>query len=292
MSKKTAIITFLANQKEHQNRLDKILRERYPTWGRQAISKLLNNRQVRVNGKTVWLGSWKISVGDMIQVRNPPKDKPSGPNRFDQRWLIADEGDLIVVSKPAGLLSQATRAGGKDNLLSLAQERFGKEVRLFHRLDRDTSGLTLLTRPGPVNAYLDMAFKKRQVIKEYVAVVSDPGDLAVSGVLRSYLAQHPHRRDMMQVVERGGKYAQTRYEIEGEVPLGVQFRLWPETGRTHQLRVQLAHLGVPIVGDRLYGGRQNPRLLLHAERLRLPKTEDFPMREWFSELDWDSLGDN
>lgn len=280
MAKKNTPIIFLAKPNEHQHRLDKTLRNRYPTWGRQAVSKLLNSRQVRVNGKPVWLGSWKISAGDRVEIYNPPEDKPSGPARFDHSWLIADEGDLIVVTKPAGLLSQATRAGGKDNLLSLAQEQFGKEVRLFHRLDRDTSGLCLLTRPGPINAYLDTAFKQRQVIKEYVAVVSDPGALDEAGVLRNYLAQHPHRRDMMQVVERGGKYAQTRYEIEGEVTFGVQIRLWPETGRTHQLRVQLAFLGASIVGDRLYGGKHQARLLLHAERLGLPETAEFPGRRW------------
>ncbi len=280
MANKNSSVTFIVSQKEHQSRLDKTLRERYPTWGRQAVSTLLQNRQVQVNGKTVWLGSWKLAAGDRVQISQPPDNKPAKPERFDRKWLIADEGDLIVVSKPAGLLSQATRAGGEDNLLSLAQAEFGKDVRIFHRLDRDTSGLTLLTRPGPVNAYLDSAFKKRQLVKEYLAVVDDPKDLAVSGVLRDYLAQHPQRRDMMQVVERGGKYAQTRYEMVGEVPLGVALRLWPETGRTHQLRVQLAHVGSPIVGDRLYGGRTHPRLLLHAIRLRLPEAPGFPSREW------------
>ncbi|MCB2179690.1 RluA family pseudouridine synthase [bacterium] len=284
MKKPTPIAIFVVQVHEAQNRLDKVLRAHYPAWGRQAVSKLLQNRQVRVNGKPVWMGSWKVSAGDRVEVANPPKEKPPVILQFDPAWLVADEGDLLVVSKPAGLLSQAVRKGGRDNLLSLVQQAYGADVRLFHRLDRDTSGLTILTRPGPVNAYLDRAFKERLVLKEYVAVVENAGKLEDQGELRDYLDRHPHRRDMMQVVERGGKYAHTRYRTGEETPLGVRIRLWPETGRTHQLRVQLAYRRAPIIGDRLYGGKPHARLLLHAERLVLPEMEDFPVREWVSKV--------
>lgn len=279
-------MVFTVQPDEAQGRLDKVLRAHYPDWGRQAVSRLLQNRQVRVNGKTVWLGSWKVAAGDRVEVTNPPKDKPQAINRFDPAWVVADEGDLMVVAKPAGMLSQAVRTGDQDNLLFLVQQAYDPDVRLFHRLDRDTSGLTVLTRPGPVNAYLDRAFKKRLVLKEYVAVIRDSSKLEDQGVLREYLDRHPHRRDMMQVVERGGKYAHTRYQLEEETPLGVRIRLWPETGRTHQLRVQLANLSAPIVGDRLYGGESHARLLLHAERLLLPEFESFPEREWVKKADF------
>ena len=99
----------------------------------------------------------------------------------------------MAVSKPAGLLSQPTRAGGSDDLLSLVQAAYGKDLRLFHRLDRDTSGLCLLTRPGPVNAYLDAAFKRREMVKEYFALIASRGQLADNGQLRSYLDRHDRR---------------------------------------------------------------------------------------------------
>lgn len=283
---KSSTATFIVSSEEDQSRLDKTLRAQFPDWGRQAVSRILNNRQVRVNGRQVWMGSWKVSAGDRVEIANPPEDKPQPPQRFDPKWLIADEGDLLVVAKPAGLLSQATRAGGKDNLWALTQQKYGKEVRLFHRLDRDTSGLTLLTRPGPVNAYLDKLFQQRLAEKEYVAILSDTGRLEERGVLRSYLERHPRRADRMQVVERGGKFAQTRYQLEETTPVGVRIRLWPETGRTHQLRVQLAYLGAPIIGDRLYGGKPHDRLLLHAESLRLPAVGDFPTRGWTAKADF------
>jgi RluA family pseudouridine synthase len=289
MGKQPTEIRFTVEGITGEVRLDKVLKDRFPRWGRQAVGKVINGRQVKVNGKTVWLASWKVCSGDQITVTDPPSDKPSGPDRFKDSWIVAEEEDLIVVDKPAGLRSQATRAGGTDNLLSLAQARFS-EVSLFHRLDRDTSGLCLLTYPGPVNAYLDQAFKQRLVKKEYLAVVGNLGELQDQGVITAALAPHTKRRDMMKVAPQGKKVinrqsAETRYQVEGQVEKGFLVRLWPVTGRTHQLRVHLAHFGAPIMGDLLYGGDKADRLMLHAVRLVLPETEKFPRREYLSKAE-------
>jgi RluA family pseudouridine synthase len=289
MGKQPTEIRFTVEGIAGETRLDKALKERYPRWGRQAVGRVINGRQVKVNGKLVWLASWKVRSGDQITVTNPPSDKPGGPDKFKESWIVAQEEDLIVVDKPAGLRSQTTRAGGTDNLLSLAQARFGK-VSLFHRLDRDTSGLCLLTRPGPVNAYLDQAFKQRLVEKEYLAVVINLGELQDQGVIAASLAPHKKRRDMMQVIPQGAKgidrlSAETRYRVEGQVGKGFLVRLWPVTGRTHQLRVHLAHQGAPIYGDRLYGGGEAGRLMLHAVKLVLPEIGEFPQREYLSEAE-------
>ena len=280
MVKRYRTESFIVEAESGGDRLDKVIRQAYPDWGRKAVGQLIHNRQVTVNGKAVWLSSWKVQVGDRIEIADPPAGKPQGPEKFDPAWLIVDEGDLLVVCKPAGLLSQPTRAGGHDDLLSLTQKAYGKDLRLFHRLDRDTSGLCLLTRPGPINAYLDTAFKQREVVKEYVALVADRGSLAEGGQLRSYLAVHNRRPDLMQVVERGGQFAFTEYRVEEETPSGLRVRLHPHTGRTHQLRVQLAEMGAPIIGDVLYGGKPAERLMLHATRIALPEIPDFPAREW------------
>ena len=271
-------------------RLDKVIRDQFPEWGRRVVSQILQQRQVRVNGKTVWMGSWKVNMGDQIEISQPPVGKPTGWTRFDPGWLVEDAGDVIVVCKPAGLLSQAARAGGEDNLLSLAQRFFGDEIRLFHRLDRDTSGLCLLTRPGPVNAYLDAVFKQRRVEKEYRALVAEHGRLEEAGQIRLYLAQHERRSDMMQVVEKGGQFSLTDYRLEGENETGLQVWLKPHTGRTHQLRVHLAFMDAPIIGDRLYGGRKARRLMLHSERIALPEEGAFPAREWTLRINFDSKG--
>jgi 23S rRNA pseudouridine1911/1915/1917 synthase len=270
---------------ERPTRLDRVLRNHFPDWGRQAVQRLISSRQVTVNGRLVWLGSWTVQNGDRVEIADPPPPKPDGPSQFDEAWIIAVTPELIAVNKPAGLLAEPTRWGQGVNLRDLAVARFGPLL-LFHRLDRDTSGVLLLTRPGSINQSLDRAFKSHLVQKEYLAVVGRPNRLEAQGVIHSYLAPHPKRRDKMEVVERGGQHAVTRYAIAAEHQGWQLVRLWPHTGRTHQLRVQLAHLGAPIRGDRLYGPSPRPgeRLYLHAQRLDLPAIAAFPAHTFVAPL--------
>ena len=242
---------------------------------------------MKVNGRTVWLASWKVRDGDRLEISEPPRPKPAPPTAsdggFDAAWLLAREQGLIAVDKPAGLLVHTTRWREAVNLRDLVRDYFASAkssadaavgITLFHRLDRDTSGVVLLTERRDANLYLDAVFRAHAVEKEYLAVVATPNELAGAGVIDQRLDQHPQRRDQMRVVQRGGKRAVTRYEIIAERQERQWVRLWPETGRTHQLRVHLAHLGAPILGDRLYGDADAaPRLLLHARSLALPAWE-------------------
>lgn len=264
-------------------RLDRVLRDRFPDWGRQAVQQLITAKGVRVNGRPVWLASWQVQNGDRLEILQPPAAKPAPLAAFDDRWLIAQDADLIVVNKPEGLLSEAPPLRDTAaNLLDLAKVRFGDLI-LFHRLDRDTSGVVLLTRPGPINQYLDRAFKEGLIEKEYLAVVAKPNQLQTHGLIDAALDVHPQRRDMMQVVKRGGKRAITEYCIAEEAGMRQVIGLRPQTGRTHQLRVHLALLGAPILGDRLYGDPASAqRLLLHAHRLVLPALMGFPARTYLA----------
>ncbi|MCL4862696.1 MAG: RluA family pseudouridine synthase [Caldilineaceae bacterium] len=265
------MIHFTVAGLDRPTRLDRLLRTQFPQWGRQAVQRLIAGRKVTVNRRAVWLASWEVHNGDQVAVADAPAPKPAAPARFDERWLIAETPELVAVNKPAGLLAEPTRWGQGANLLDLATARFGRLI-LFHRLDRDTSGVVLLTRPGPINQWLDQAFKQHMVVKEYLAVVQAPNSLAPAGVIDLRLAPDPRRRDRMVVVARGGQRAVTRYAIEEQRDGRQLVRLWPKTGRTHQLRVHLAHLGAPILGDRLYGPQPatGARLMLHAYRITLP----------------------
>lgn len=264
-------------------RLDRVLRDRFPDWGRQAVQQLITAKGVRVNGRPVWLASWQVQNGDRLEILQPPAAKPPPLATFDDHWLIAQEADLIVVNKPEGLLSEAPPLRDTAaNLLDLAKARFGDLI-LFHRLDRDTSGVVLLTRPGPINQSLDQAFKAGLVQKEYLAVVAKPNQLQTHGFIDAALDVHPQRRDMMQIAKRRGKRALTEYCIADETATRQVIGLRPKTGRTHQLRVHLAWMGAPILGDRLYGDPSSAaRLLLHAHRLVLPALMDFPERSYLA----------
>jgi len=259
-------------------RLDQMLRSQFPGWGRQAVQHLIARRGVQVNGKLVWLASWQVQNGDRIQIDQPPALKPPPFTAWDEGWLLAADEHLVVVDKPAGLLSEAPPLRPAPNLHSLAQERFGP-LTLLHRLDRDTSGVLVLARTAQATRVLGAAWQGQagaalRVAKEYVAVVAAPNQLQDAGRISARLAPDPRQRQRMVVVPKGGQGAVTRYAIARRDADRQLVLLWPETGRTHQLRVHMALLGAPILGDRLYGDADSaPRLLLHAWRITLPPLE-------------------
>jgi RluA family pseudouridine synthase len=237
-----------------------------------------------VNGHVVWLSSWKVANGDRVELNMQPAHKSVPPAAFVDEWLIAIDEDLIVVDKPAGLLSEPSRNEQATNLRDLARARFGR-VTLFHRLDRDTSGVLVLTRTEEGNRWLDELFRQRFVRKEYRAVVRAPNGLAATGTMHDLVGPDPHRRDRTAVVARGGQHAITSYEVIAAQPDRAWVRLWPETGRTHQLRVQLAALDAPILGDRLYGDAAvADRLMLHAHVLALLPLPPHPSIEFTAPL--------
>ena len=249
-------------------RLDRVLRQNFPNWGRQAVQRAIIAGKVQVNGRSVWLASWQVHNGDSITIADPPSAKPPASAIFDAAWLIADDGEIIAVNKPAGLLSEPAKAPNAVNLRDLARAHFAGDLTLFHRLDRDTSGVVLLTRPGPINKLLSAAFQTAAMHKEYLALVTAPNRLEDAGVIDVRLAPDPRRHDRMVVVSRGGQHAVTRYQVEARLADRFLVRLWPQTGRTHQLRVHLANVGAPILGDRLYGDAASAqRLMLHAESI-------------------------
>ena len=283
MSKREMVVILQGVQK--RERLDRALRRRFPSWGRKTIGRLISSGKVLVNGQKVWLCSWLVGEGDRLTILEVPAEKELPPQRFDDAWIVSQEDDIIALNKPAGLLSQGTRWREASNLLDLAHARFGPLV-LFHRLDRDTSGLVLLTRGSAVNHYLDRAFKQGLVQKEYLAVVQAPNQLADEGNITVRIARHERRRDMMAAVERGGKRAVTRYRIARTQGNEQWVYLWPLTGRTHQLRVHTAYMRAPIIGDRLYAPThiQGGRLMLHAWRITLPALDGFAERQYEAPL--------
>jgi 23S rRNA pseudouridine1911/1915/1917 synthase len=251
-------------------RLDQVLRRRFPAWGRQAVQRLIGARAVRVNGKVVWLASWHVHNGDRIEIEEAPAAKPAPLSTWDPRWLLAADEHMVAVDKPPGLLAEKPPHRDAPNLHALAEEQFGPLV-LVHRLDRDTSGVLVLARTESANRALSAAFREHTIEKEYVAVVAAPNRLEAEGIINARLAPDPQHRERMIVVAKGGQGAVTRYMVMAAQADRQWVRLRPQTGRTHQLRVHLAAMQAPILGDRLYGVElAAPRLLLHARRLILP----------------------
>ena len=176
---------------------------------------------------------------------------------FDPNWIIADDGLLLAINKPSGLRPEERGVVDRDNLVTLLADHLGQVVVPVHRIDRDTSGVMLLVRksaPRQLRSELDYAFKEHEVNKRYLAVIAKPNSIK-AGRMVDLLGQDRDHRDRMTVVDRNGDRAETIVELGEANNKRQQLHLIPITGRTHQLRVQLAWRQAPILGDRLYGSK-------------------------------------
>lgn len=191
-------------------------------------------------------------------VTLPPKPPPPVE-------VLHEDAEVIAVNKPAGIVAQPTPGRVGDSLLDLVSARLGHPAGLVHRLDKETSGVTVFGKTPAATSRLAEAFRLGRAKKQYLAIVG-PG-LAASGVIDLPLSRDPSRPGRWRASRQAnGVAALTRFTrlSDGATCLVA---LFPETGRTHQLRAHLAGIGFPIVGDALYGGAPGPRCLLHAKVL-------------------------
>jgi 23S rRNA (cytosine1962-C5)-methyltransferase len=194
---------------------------------------------------------------------------------FDPAWVLYEDDDLIAVDKPAFMPSQAAEEGRPDDLVTRLKAWLGAQGRgsylgVHQRLDRDTSGVVVMTRRKEANPSLAKQFEGRSVEKRYLAGVVGWPSGKKSAVLRDTLG--PGKGGEILVVsprDKRGQLAVTHVALFESAPPRALLGLTLETGRTHQARVQLAHARAPIAGDVLYGGSEAPRLMLHAESVTL-----------------------
>jgi RluA family pseudouridine synthase len=182
---------------------------------------------------------------------------------------------LLIVAKPAGIPSDTTPDPRRDTLVAAAKRWSGTTTGpwIHNRLDVDTSGIVVFARTAQVNAAVGEAFASREAAKTYLAVVSPPLEVGQQFGIRNHLRRN--RNGTMEVVRSGGDRAETEFEVLDSSTNASLVCARPRTGRMHQIRVHLAGLGSPIVGDTQYGGADSRyRLLLHAWRLRIPHPVD------------------
>ena len=210
-------------------------------------------------------------LGFMLQgLEVEPNPLLTSNTDVEQLETVYEDDFLLVVNKPAGMLSVPGKTG-QASVLTLLQERYPDATGpiLVHRLDMATSGLLLAAKDKDTHTQLQKQFEGRSVKKRYIALLEDIPQAEPKGFIRLPLRPDFDNRPLQMVCYEYGKPAVTRYEIINVIHQHTRIAFYPETGRTHQLRVHAAHpegLNCPIVGDPLYGQPAN-RLHLHAERL-------------------------
>ena len=278
-------------------RLDQALARLFPDYSRSRITQWIRSGQVRVDG-AIRKPRDAVLGGEQVRVEAElPADVRVEAEPIPLDIVYEDEA-LLVLNKPAGLVvhpAAGHHAGTLQNALLHHDPELARVPRagIVHRLDKDTSGLMVVARTVEAHHDLVAQLQARSVRREYLALVQ--GELVAGGTIDAPIGRHPVDRKR-QAVTASGREAITHYRIERRYQGYTLLRVSLETGRTHQIRVHLAHIHHPIVGDPVYGGRPRvprgldealrarlqgfPRQALHARRLGLLHPRSGEAMQW------------
>ncbi len=257
---------YLIRQQADKIRLDQLATEQFSDFSRSRLQKMIKKGLIKVDGEVIKATNKLVDLEAKLELDyQAPTKQPL------QLEIIYEDDDILAINKPAGVL---THAKNKDDLeytvSDFVKDHLGvksDDLRygIVHRLDRLTSGVLVCAKNPAAFDYLKQQFKDRKVQKTYLAITS--GDLKNDKALIDLPIARSTKQPSRFQVDANGKDAQTNYQlIESKNGYNL-LQLQPKTGRTHQLRVHLAYLNNPIVGDSLYQGQVAPRLMLHAKTL-------------------------
>ncbi|HEX4895472.1 MAG TPA: 23S rRNA pseudouridine(1911/1915/1917) synthase RluD [Solimonas sp.] len=267
-------------------RLDAACAKLFDGYSRSRLQTWIEAGRLRVNGEVVVRGRQPVAPGDQLLLDAEPEAETRVLPQDLPLDLVHADREIAVVAKPAGLTvhpGAGQRAGTLQNALlhHFPQTAAVPRAGIVHRLDKDTSGLLVVALTLSAHARLVAELGRREFRREYDALVQ--GTLIAGATIDLPIGRHPRERLKMAVVD-DGREAVTHYRIQERFPQHTLLRCRLETGRTHQIRVHLAHQRYPIVGDALYGGpmrgaglpealretlRGFPRQALHARELEL-----------------------
>lgn len=252
-------------------RLDQYVAQFWPEYSRSTWQKYIAAGYVRVNGEVVTSSKLSLGEDDEVSVHVPTE-----PDYSEHTLPVIYEDDtVVVINKPAGVLTHAKGEVSEEFTVAdfvrprMSIEDTTNRPGIVHRLDRDTSGVIICAKDNETKGKLQKQFQDRKAHKTYLAIVRGiPKQHAAT--LDLPIERNP-KKPSTHRVGVNGKPAQTRYEVVSSNGTFSVVRLFPKTGRTHQIRVHMEYIGTPIVGDRLYGSEKSPinRLCLHAEELEI-----------------------
>ena len=272
---------------QHGKRLDQVAAELFPDYSRSRLQAWIRDGALLIDG-TALRPRDRVEAGNRLVLNAELQEEVSWQGEAIDLAPIHEDEDILVIDKPAGLVvhpAAGNRSGTLVNALLSAYPELAALPRagIVHRLDKDTSGLMVVARSLRAHTSLVEQLQARSVSREYAAVCI--GAMTGGGTVDEPIGRHPRARKKMAVVASGGKPAVTHYRVEERFAHHTLVAVRLETGRTHQIRVHMAHIRYPLVGDPVYGGRprlprgaapelvdtlrQFPRQALHARRLGL-----------------------
>lgn len=293
---------FIITKEMEDERIDKCLNVLMEDLSRSYIQKLMTEGGITVNGKTV-KSSYRVSVDDEIRLLLPPSVTPDIlPENIPLSILYEDE-DVIVVNKPKGMVVHPAPGHLSGTLVNALMYHCGEELSgingvlrpgIVHRIDRDTTGSIIACKNDRAHSEIARQLKEHTIVRRYQAIVH--GRLREEeGTIHTLIGRHRTDRKKMAVVSDGGKEAITHFKVLERFEAYTFIECVLETGRTHQIRVHMAHMGHPLLGDEVYGPKNCPFRLqgqtLHAKILGFqhPATGEYvetdaPLPEYFTKL--------
>ncbi len=283
-------------------RIDKAVAAVHTELSRAYVQQLIENGHVTVSGRQVRAG-YKLKPGDSVAVLVPEPVMPEAVPQEIPLDIVYEDGSVLVINKPAGMVVHPAAGNYEDTLVNALLHHCGDSLSaiggvlrpgIVHRIDKDTTGLLIVAKGDHAHQHLSAQLKTRTLSRKYYALVH--GNVKEdTGTVDVPLGRDPRDRKKMAVVKVGGREAVTHFEVVERFGQYTLVRCKLQTGRTHQIRVHMRHIGHPIAGDKTYGVKKEPfqlsGQLLHAGEIGFvhPETEEemtfsVPMPEAFERV--------
>lgn len=305
MDSENKLFEYVASDEYEGLRIDKLLSELSPSFSRTYIKKLIDDKKVFCNGKNV-KASFCISENDYIKMEIPPAEIPEILPQDIPLDIIYEDNDVLVVNKPKDMVVHPAAGHYKDTLVNAVMYHCHDNLSgingvmrpgIVHRIDKDTTGSVIICKNDNAHQKIAEQLKEHSINRVYHAICY--GVIKEDeGTIETLIGRSTNDRKKMAVVTSGGKEAVTHFRVlkrfEEDNMTYIECRL--ETGRTHQIRVHMAHIGHPLLGDEVYAGNRKSRFklkgqCLHAKTLGFihPTTKEYietdaPLPEYFSHL--------
>lgn len=299
----STIFDFVITEEMEDERIDKCLSALIDSLSRSYIQKLFKDGKITVNEQVILKSSFRVKADDKVKLILPPAIVPDIlPENIPLSVLFEDQ-DVIVINKPKGMVVHPAPGHYTGTLVNALLYHCHGDLSgingilrpgIVHRIDRDTTGSIIACKNDEAHRRIADQLKEHSIVRRYHAIVC--GNLKEdTGTIHTQIGRHPNDRKKMAVLSAGGKEAITHYKVLKRFGKYTYIECRLETGRTHQIRVHMAHLGHPLLGDTVYGPKDCPFSLegqtLHAKILGFihPKTGEYieteaPLPEYFETL--------